>query len=297
MRLYPTIRRRSAGAQLRPAARLAKLVTAATLLAASSAAAQGFDEPRWYGALDLGSHWPGAIDSHSTGDAPDGKPYDWQWKFRNDWTVDGRIGYRLTRHLRAEGEIGIQHTDVTSVHAPGADAGGDSAARPGEPWGLCANPPAGGKCDPASGRNKDITAAFTGMANLIYDVAPDRRIQPFFGGGVGMTHIEMLTTYWFSNVPGAITAQNPSVQTMKLAGSLTRPGEFAMQGLAGLSYRISRKAHFDVTYRYYFTPGELRWNPLNNTAPGLPQGSGLRPGDFLGRFSDQSVTAGLRYAF
>jgi hypothetical protein len=51
-----------------------------------------------------------------------------------------------------------------------------------------------------------------------------------------------------------------------------------------------------VTCRYSFTPGSLRWNPLNNTPPGLPQGSGLRPGDFLGRFADRSATAGVRYA-
>ena len=276
---------------------IAKFLAAAMLLAASSAVAQDLDEPRWYGAFDLGHHWPGQIDSHSTQDAPDGKPYDWQWNFRDDWAVNGRIGYRFTRHLRVEGEFGFQHTDVTSVHAPGADVGGVSASRPGEPWGLCANPPVGGKCSPASGSNTDITAVYTGMANVIYDVMPDRRIEPFFGAGVGITHIEMLTTYWFSSVPGAITPQNPAVQSMKLAGTLTRPGEFAMQGLAGLSYRVAPRLHLDMTYRYAFTPGDLRWNPVNNTPPGLPQGSGLRPGDFLGRFSDQSLTAGLRYAF
>jgi OmpA-OmpF porin, OOP family len=276
---------------------LAKSLAAATLLAASDAVAQGFDEPRWYGAFDLGHHWPGQIDSRSTGDAPDGKPYDWRWKFRDDWAVDVRFGRRLTPHLRAEGEFGFQHTDVTSVHAPGAEAGGVSASRPGEPFGLCAAPPAGGKCAPASGFNKDITAIFTGMANVIYDVSPERRIEPFFGAGVGFTHIEMLTTYWFSNVPGVITPTNPARQTLKLAGTLARPGEFAVQGLAGLSYRVAPRLHLDVTYRHFFTPGSLRWNPLNNTAPGLPQGSGLRPGDFLGHFDDQSLTAGLRYAF
>jgi opacity protein-like surface antigen len=274
-----------------------KIAILAMLSAASSAAAQGFDEPHWYGALDVGAHFPGQIDSRSTGNAPDGKPYDWQWKFRDDWAVGGRIGYRFAPHLRVEGEVQFQHTDVTSVHAPGPDAGGFSASRPGEPWGLCAAPPAGGRCAPASGSNTDITAVYTGTANVIYDVWPDRRIDPFVGAGVGITHIEMLTTYAFSGVPGPITPTNPAAQTLKLAGTLTRPGEFAVQGLAGVSYRLARRLHMDLTYRYAFTPGELRWNPVNNTAPGLPQGGGLRPGDFMGRFSDQSVTLGLRYAY
>lgn len=276
---------------------IAKFLAASTLLAASSAVAHDFNEPRWYGALDLGYHWPGEIDSRSTGNAPDGRPYDWRWDFKNDWQINGRIGYRFTPHLRLEGEFGFQHTGVASVHAPSANVGGFSAARPQEPYGLCAAPPVGGRCAPASGANTDITAIYTGMANLIYDVRPERRIDPFFGAGVGITHIEMLTTYWFSNVPGPITPDNPPVQTMKLAGTLTRPGEIALQALGGVSYRIAPRLRLDLTYRHYFTPGSLRWNPVNNTPPGLRSDGGVRPGDFLGHFQDQSVTVGLRYAF
>lgn len=274
----------------------AKVLAAATLLAASSAAAQGFDEPRWYGALDLGFHIPGEIDSRSTANAPDGRPYDWQWRFKEGWQINGRLGYRFTRHMRVEGEFGFQHTGVSSVHAPGPNVDGFSLSRPDEPWGLCAAPPTGGSCAPASGRNTDITAIYTGMANVIYDVRPDKRISPFFGGGVGITHIEMLTTYWFSNVPGTISPTNPQLQTLKLAGTLTQPGEIALQGLAGVSYRISPRLHMDLTYRHYFTPGSLRWNPMNNT-PHLSNVNGLQPDDFMGRFHDQSLTVGLRYAF
>jgi opacity protein-like surface antigen len=276
---------------------IAGLLAAAVLLTAASAVAQDLDEPRWYSALDLGVHVPGEIDSRSTGDAPDGRPYDWRWTLKEDWAVDVRLGYRVAPHVRVEGEFSFQHTDLTSVHAPGADVGGLSAARPGEPWGLCANLTASGGCAPASGRNKDITAIFTGMANAIYDVRPDRRFDPFLGAGLGFTHIEWLTSYWFSGVPGPITANNPAAQRLKLAGTLDKPGQFAVQALAGLSYRVSRRWRLDLTWRDVFTPWSLRWNPVNNTPPGLPPGDGLRPGDFLGRFNDQAVTAGARYAF
>jgi opacity protein-like surface antigen len=276
---------------------IAKIPALSVVLGAWSAAAQTTQGDRWYGALDLGYHWPGPINSHSTGDAPDGRPYDWRWRFNSDAAIAGRLGYRLTTHLRVEAEVGFQHTRVASVHAPGAESGGVSVSRPGEPYGLCAAPPVGGQCSPAGGINKDITAIYTGMANAIYDVSPDQSFDPFIGAGVGLAHIEALTTYWFSNVPGATGPGNPPLQRLKLAGTLTRPGEFAVQGLAGVSYRVSRRIHMDLTYRYYFTPGALRWNPLNATSPALAQNSGLRPGDFIGRFDDQSVTLGLRYDF
>lgn len=272
---------------------VAKFLSLALVLAASSAAAQSLDAPRWYGAFDFGGHWPGSINSSSTGSAPDGKPYDWQWRFRSDWALAARLGYRLTRHVRVEGEFSFEPTDVASAHAPGADVGGVSASRPGEPWGLCQTPPAAGACAPLNGPNKYFTADYAGMANVIYDVTPDRRIDPFFGVGFGATHIQMHTTYWFSATPGS-TVSTP--QSLELAGTLTHAGELALQGLAGLSYRIAPRVQLDVTYRYYFTPGDVIWNPLNLTT-GVPAASLLRPGNFSGQFADQSAMMGVRYAF
>lgn len=272
---------------------VAKFLSMAILFAASSAAAQSFDEPRWYGAFDFGGHFPSSINSTTTGHAPDGEPYNWQWRFKNDWALAARVGYRLTRHVRVEGEFSFEPTDVASAHAPGPNVGGVSASRPGEPWGLCQTPPVAGVCAPLTGPNKYFTAAYSGMANVIYDFTPERRFDPFVGVGFGATHIQMHTTYYFSGTPGATVA---TPQSLELAGTLTHAGELAVQGLAGVSYRVAPKVHLDLTYRYYITPGDVIWNPLNLTT-GVPAASLLRPGNFSGRFADQSAMMGVRYAF
>jgi opacity protein-like surface antigen len=256
--------------------------------ATAAVASDDLDGARWYGALDFGLHWPGTIDSTSTQNAPDGRPYDWRWGFKRDWAIGARLGYRVSRHFRVEGEFRFEPTDITFAHAPAADVGGFSAARPGEPWGLCQSPPAGGVCAPLTGPNKYFTADYVGMANLIYDLAPQRRFDPFVGFGAGIAHLQMHTTYWFSSSPGP--------QSLELAGTLTQPSEIALQGLGGLSYRVSSRVHLDLTYHYAFTPGQFMWNPLNTTV-GLPAAEILRPGNFYGRFTDQSATLGVRYAF
>jgi OOP family OmpA-OmpF porin len=283
--------------------RLGAASLVAVMAVATNAAAQSgrdfTDGPRWYGALGVGFHWPKTVDSQSTGLAPDGRPYDWQWKTQSSVAVVARLGYRFTPHVRAEIESGYYNSSLLSVHAPGGTAGGVSLARPGEPYGLCSRTSVGPACIPAGGSPGSWTWMLAGMANVIYDVLPNQRLDPFIGAGVGIAHVEWAgdaLTYRFSNVPGIISQTNPAVQTLKDAGTLDRPSQLAFQFLGGLSYRIAPRIHLDLTYYDYFTPNKLRWNPVNNT-PGLAVGAGLRPGDFLGRFQDQSVIVGYRYAF
>lgn len=275
-------------------------VIAAGLLTATAAAAQTdpdfADSPRWYGAFGVGFHSPDAVNSQSTGDAPDGRPYDWQWKTQFGAAMAGSIGYRATPHIRVELQTGYYNSALSSAHTPGGESGGVSIARPGEPYGLCSTASVAPACISPGHSGGNWTWMWTGMANVIYDIRPDRRIDPFIGVGAGVAHVEWPNTWAFSNVPGTISATNPSSQTLKDAGTLARAGQFAVQALGGVSYRLSAKLRLDATYYDYLTPERLRWNPLNNT-PGLPRGDGLQPGDFLGRFQDQSLIVGLRYAF
>ena len=265
---------------------------------AHAAEPQGFDDAgrRWYGSFAIGYNWPQTVNSHSTRPAPDGLPYDWQWQSKSDWSMNGSIGYRLTRHVRAEFEIGYQNSALNSVHAPGGSANGISILRPSEPYGLCATasvPP--GCVSPGDAKN-NWTWMFTSMANVIFDVLPDERIDPFVGVGAGFAHVQWPSLFAFSNVPGPITATNPASQVLKGAGTFATKDPYGIEALAGLSFHATPRVRLDVTYRYYFTPGNLRWNPANTT-PGLSSADGLQPGDFLGRFQDHSITAGLRYAF
>jgi opacity protein-like surface antigen len=274
----------------------------AFLLVATAAQAQeASDAPqplRWYAELGTGYHWPSTVYSHSFLPAPDGKPYDWVWRTKPSYVVLANFGYRITPHWRVEIDSGFYNSPLESIHAPGPDNGGVSLTRPGEPYGLCARNTVLPKCNSLSGSSPNVTFEWSGFLNGIYDILPRNRFDPFVGVGVGMEHIEwagVAENYVFSKVTGPSAASYP-LQLFKGAGTLFRPNQFAMQFLGGVSYRLSRRLRLDTTYYYYFAPGLLRWNP-QNTTPGLPVGAGLRPGDFLGRFHDQSVIVSLRYAF
>ena len=279
---------------------------AVALLAAGGAAAQTDQDDDtgtpWYVALGYGHHWPGTVNSHSTLDAPDGQPYNWLWKTENGWALSGAIGYRFTAHLRAELETGFYYSRLVSVHAPGANVGGFAASRPGEPYGLCDASSVLPSCIPVGQQEGSLTWMWTGFLNGIYDILPYGRVDPFVGAGVGLAHVEWTGQadpphYLYSGVPGPISATNPAEQYFKGAGTLfLNPGQFAVQFLGGVSFQIMPRVHLDFTYYHYLTPGLLRWNPLNMT-PGLPHGAGLQPGDFVGRFQDDSVIASVRYAF
>jgi OOP family OmpA-OmpF porin len=277
-------------------------LTVVALLAATNAIAQTSqtfrNSPRWYAEIGAGFHWPSTVYSHSLLPAPDGKPYDWVWRTQPSVAVVANIGYRITPHWRVEIDSGFYNSPLQSIHAPGPDDGGVSATRPGEPYGLCARNSVLPNCISLAHSHPNVTFEWSGFANAIYDILPNRRFDPFIGAGAGMEHIEwsgVAENYVFSKVTGPSAAGYPD-QILKGAGTLFRPDQFAIQFLGGVSYRISRRLRLDTTYYYYFAPGLLRWNPENNT-PGLPVGAGLRPGDFLGRFHDQSVIVSLRYAF
>ena len=278
-------------------------VIAAVLLTATSAAAQRAEnfatDRHFYAGMSFGFHWPHKVDSTSVLPAPDGEPYHWEWRTQANFAVMGRIGYRFSPHFRLECESAYYHSRLLSVHAPGqSDANGMSVSRPGEPYGLCAEQSVLPNCIPVSGQRLNWTHMWTGFLNAIYDMAPRSRFNPFIGAGVGMAHIEWAAytqKYLFSGV-GTVTANNPAVQQFWSAGTLFRPNQFAIQFLGGFSYPLTHHVTLDLTYYYYFTPFKLTWNPVNST-PGLPVGAGLRPDDFNGRFHDDSIMVGFRYAF
>jgi OOP family OmpA-OmpF porin len=84
----------------------------AAVFAATGAAAQ----VGWYGAVDLGYHWPETMKMTSSANNPaTGAPYRWNFKQQDDWVGFGRLGYQLTDHWRVEGELGYRPGDVKSA--------------------------------------------------------------------------------------------------------------------------------------------------------------------------------------
>jgi opacity protein-like surface antigen len=248
-----------------------------------------------YVALDLGYHVPLAIDGTSVGNAPDGKPFQWRYKFNSDWDAFLRVGYRVTPHIRVEFDGGLRESNINSIHSTLPEApSGLAVGRPGEPWGLCDLTNVPPPCVKTFGRpHVNWAYADNGVINAVYDFAPQRRFTPFVGVGVGIYHLQFDSHYYFSGVPGPYSAQNPAVQKMQFGGSVFRVSEFAYQALAGVTYRAGRKLNVDFTYRYIEAPF-LNWNTINDT-PGVNQPHGLQPGDVKGDARDVSFNVGLRY--
>ena len=240
----------------------------ATVLAATGASAQVLG---WYGAIDIGGHKTPAMTD--TFDPPVGQG------FLNspglvvrtnqiDYTGFARLGYRFSPHLRVEIEGGYRHAGLRSVNDP-----------PGTPVDLqlCNQNSAAGSCNSPEG----TVNAWTGMANVLFDVLPTSRIDPFIGGGLGVMHVKVRADGTLESSTVGFTG---TVHGNVDDGST----KFAYQGIAGLSYQASERLNIDLTYRY-LSGSRIKFLAVDQTD---------QVGAMLsGRYQDHSVTLGIRYAF
>jgi opacity protein-like surface antigen len=74
-----------------------KLLAGAAMAAAFAATGAAAQQPGWYGAVDLGYHWPQSFDMTSSNNAANGAPYEWAFNQEDDWAGFARLGYRLPR--------------------------------------------------------------------------------------------------------------------------------------------------------------------------------------------------------
>ena len=252
-----------------------KLLAGAALAAVFAASGASAQEVGWYGAVDLGYHWPDGIDGESSNNAAGGSPYNWTFNQEEDWTGFARLGYQLNEHWRVELEGGYRPGDIESIR------GGSNNSI----LGLCTpgvvRSAAAPNCGSASG---DVTS-WTLMGNVIYDIAPGAVINPFVGAGIGINHVKVDSVGQFSSVTGAYTAANPSIQNLTIDDDDTA---LAWQLIAGLAWRATDRLNVDLTYRY------LGGTDLDFASTGS---HALQPGVFTGEYNDQSVTVGLRYSF
>src|SRR5450631_3432322 len=65
-----------------------------------------------YVAADVGYNWHPPIDARSLAPAPDGRPYEWQFRLKSSWDLFVRAGYKLTPNLRAELEGDLREGDI-----------------------------------------------------------------------------------------------------------------------------------------------------------------------------------------
>jgi OOP family OmpA-OmpF porin len=252
-----------------------KLLAGVALAAVCAASGVSAQETGWYGAVDLGYHFPTTLKTESEANAPDGAPYHWEWASDKDWTGFVRLGYQFTPNWRAEVEGGYRPGDLTSVRGNGVRQ---------QPRGLCTPGVVRTAAAPNCGSPDGSIDSWTLMANVLYDFAPDAWLNPFIGAGVGLNRLDVKALGQFSGV-GAVTATNPAVQNLTVDDD---DMAVAWQAIAGASIKATDKLKIDVTYRYL----------AGNDSAFLSTGSAaLQPGVFQGQYKDQSVTVGLRYSF
>ena len=91
-----------------------KLLAGAAMAAAFAASGAAAQEG-WYGAVDLGYHWPDQFEVTSSNNAANGSPYAWELNQEDDWAGFARLGYQLNDHWRVELEVGYRGGDIDSV--------------------------------------------------------------------------------------------------------------------------------------------------------------------------------------
>ncbi|MDP3100716.1 MAG: porin family protein, partial [Phenylobacterium sp.] len=243
----------------------------AAVFAASGASAQ----EGWYGAIDLGYHWPEGIEATSSNNALNAAPYSWTFNQEEDWAGFARLGYQLNDHWRVELEGGYRPGDIKSIRG----GAGNSIL------GLCTPGVLRTAAAPTCGSPTGSIESWTVMGNVLYDFAPGAMINPFVGAGVGINHVKLDTVGQFSTVTGAITAANPAIQNLTIDDDDTA---LAYQLIAGLAWQATDNLDVDLTYRW------LGGSDLDFASTGS---NALQPGVFSGEYRDQSVTIGLRYSF
>ena len=157
---------------------LAGAAMAAVFVASGASAQVG-----WYGAVDLGYHWPEGILGESSNTAANGNIYIWRFNQQKDWTGFGRLGYQFTDHWRVELEGGYRPGDISSVR------GGTNQAIVG----LCTPGVVRTAAAPTCGSPTGKIESWSVLGNVIYDILPDSVIDPFVGAGVGVNHINLTT--------------------------------------------------------------------------------------------------------
>ena len=208
----------------------------ATLLVAPAAFAQGDDDwsawtPGWYGAVDAGGHHTNEFRGTFPGSGIGLNPV-----FDNpDWVAFARIGYRLNGHIRLEAEGGYRHETLKSFN--GFDPGNDA-----DRYYLCkAGSTGSGDCTNPAGSE----TAWSAMGNVLFDLLPHSRINPFIGGGAGVIGVKLHSGGLIVGGPPVTPAVTPFVAVVDSSET-----HFAYQGIAGISFRATDRVNVDLTYHY-----------------------------------------------
>ena len=166
---------------------------AGAAMAAAFAATGAAAQVGWYGAIDLGYHWPESIEADSSANNPvTGAPYQWRVNQEDDWAGFARLGYQLNEHWRVEAEIGYRTGDIESINSHGQTPAGTVLA-------LCTPGVVRSSGAPTCGAPDGDAHTWSLMGNVIYDVLPGAALNPFIGVGIGAARTSINFTGQASN--------------------------------------------------------------------------------------------------
>ena len=241
------------------------------VLGALALAPQAMAQERgWYGAFDLGYHWPEGIETSSENLAVDGSPYKYTFTSEDDLAGFVRLGYQFAPNWRVELEGGARAGDIETIRG--------NPARLTVPDAVCSpTVPVGPTCAAPQGS----VESYTMMANVLYDFFPSSSFRPFIGAGIGVNYVKM-------DIGGRFN-DSPAFGGWRIDDNDTA---FAWQFIGGASFDITQRLTADITYRY-LDGNDMRFaTTYVSVPPGMPA-----PGDIEGQYEDQSLTFGLRYSF
>lgn len=142
------------------------------------------------------------------------------------WTVGGGVGYYFTENVR--GDITVDYRFKTEASGTNTAASRDESA--------------------------DLSSTLV-LANLYYDFGFKKRIRPYAGFGLGVSHNK--TSGRISDDGGGLAFSDGEGNT-----------GFAAAGMAGLSIALGGRWTFDTGYRFLYL-GDAETDPV----PGGPPGS------------------------
>lgn len=204
-----------------------------------------------YGAIGAGLSYNNP-DLDVEGSAPP-FAFDSELDYENGIGVYTAIGYAYSNGIRGELEFAYRQNDVR--HLPG-----DGLGFAGLPTQLTGD-----------------AKAFTGFANILYDLTREGFVQPYVGVGAGIIH---LSAEYSGTNP---TAPNGPF-SLAVDDSQRR---FGVQGIAGLAFPLADNLSLDLSYRYVYGIGRFGLDAtVNGAATEINQ-----------TYRNHSLFAGLRWNF
>ena len=205
---------------------MTKVVTYAAIGALAlgmATAAQAADEGHWYAGIQGGVAMPGG-ETFNDGDAG----LNLQQELDGGW-AGGLLGGYDFGNLRLEADMTRRYNDMDEIEV--FNAGGL-----GFPLGEST----------AQGE----TTANSLMLNVLldWDDMGDGKIEPFFGGGLGIAKLK------YDDIAAGMNALVDDSDTV-----------FAYQAIAGLRYAITEAVELALSYRYFKTEDATLQDALNNS--------------------------------